>query len=41
MTDNLIYSERVSSKRTEALFLGLMMIFCLLFLWRVSGLFKR
>jgi Ca2+/Na+ antiporter len=34
MNEKLLYSEKLSSKRTEALFLGLMMIFLLLFLWR-------
>jgi Ca2+/Na+ antiporter len=36
MTDRLIYSESLSSKRTGALFVGLTIIFLLLFVWRVS-----
>ena len=34
MTDGLIYSERVTSDRTEALFLALTLLFLLL-IWRV------
>jgi hypothetical protein len=37
MTDDLIYNERVSSNRTEALFLALTIIFFLLLVWRVSA----
>ena len=37
MTDELIYNERVSSNRTEALFLALMVFFFLLFVWHVSA----
>jgi hypothetical protein len=37
MTDDLIYHERVSSNRTEALFLALTLLFLLLFLWRVTA----
>lgn len=36
-SDDLIYDEKVSSKRTETLFLGLMVIFGLLCIWRVSA----
>jgi len=35
--DNLIYNERVSSNRTEALFLTLMLLFFLLLIWRVNA----
>jgi len=35
VTDDLIYHERVSSNRTEGLFLALMSLCFLLFLWRV------
>ena len=33
--DDLLYAERVASKRTEALFLALTILFFLLFIWRV------
>jgi hypothetical protein len=36
MTDDLVYNERVSSNRTEALFLALTTLFFLLLIWRVS-----
>jgi hypothetical protein len=36
MTDDLIYHERVSSNKTEALFLVLTILFLLLLVWRVS-----
>ena len=36
MTDDIQYHERVSSNRTEALFLTLMILFFLLFIWRVN-----
>ncbi len=36
-SDKLIYEEKVTSKRTEALFLALMAIFSLLCIWRVSA----
>jgi Ca2+/Na+ antiporter len=36
MTDDLMYEERVSSIRTEALFLALAVIFFLLLIWRVN-----
>jgi len=36
MTDNLIYEERVSSNRTEALFLVLTILFLTLLIWRVN-----
>jgi Ca2+/Na+ antiporter len=35
-TSDLIYTERISSNRTEALFLGLMILFLLLLIWRVN-----
>ena len=37
MTDNLLYTERVSSNRTEALFVALTLIFVMLLLWRVNA----
>lgn len=37
MTDDLIFHERISSNRTEALFLALTLLFLLLFLWRVTA----
>ena len=37
MTDDLIYNERVSSNRTEVLFLALTIIFFLLLIWRVNA----
>jgi Ca2+/Na+ antiporter len=37
MTDDLIYNERVSSNRTEALFLALTILFFLLLIWRVNA----
>ena len=36
-TDNLIYTERISSNRTGALFLGLTLLFLLLFIWLNAG----
>jgi len=36
-TDDLIYDERVTSKRTEVLFLVLTILFLLLFIWRVNA----
>jgi Ca2+/Na+ antiporter len=36
MNDNILYHERVSSNRTEALFLALTIIFFVLLIWRVS-----
>ena len=36
MTDNLIYSERLSSNRTEALFVILTILFLMLLIWRVN-----
>ena len=35
LTDDLIYTERVSSNRTEALFVALMLLFLTLLVWRV------
>ena len=35
MNTHLIYSERLSSKRTELLFIALTLLFLLLFIWRV------
>jgi hypothetical protein len=37
MTDEIIYNERVSSNRTEALFLALTILFFLLLVWRVNA----
>ena len=37
LTDDLIYTERVSSNRTEALFLALTLLFAMLLLWRVNA----
>ncbi len=37
MTDDLVYHERVSSKRTQALFLALTILFFLLSIWRVKA----
>jgi Ca2+/Na+ antiporter len=37
MTDDLIYNERVSSNRTEALFLALTILFFLLLIWHVNA----
>ena len=37
MTNNIIYTERVSSNKTEALFLAFTIIFFALFLWRVAS----
>ena len=36
-TNDLIYSERISSNKTEALFLILMILFFLLYIWRVNS----
>ena len=36
MTDNLIHEERVSSNKTEALFLGFTILFLMLLIWRKS-----
>jgi len=36
MTDDLIYSERVSSNKTEALFVALTILFLSLFIWRFN-----
>jgi hypothetical protein len=36
MNDDILYNERVSSNRTEALFLALTIIFLLLFIWRIT-----
>ena len=36
MTKKYIYKESISSKKTETLFLGLMLIFLLLFIWLVN-----
>jgi Ca2+/Na+ antiporter len=37
LSDDLIYTERISSNRTLALFLALMLIFLFLLIWRVDG----
>lgn len=36
-TDDIIYDERVSSNRTEVLFLALTILFCLLLIWHVNA----
>jgi len=36
MNDNLLYHERVTSNKTEALFLALTILFLVLLVWRVS-----
>jgi hypothetical protein len=36
-TDDLIYTERISSNKTEALFLTLTLLFLLLLIWRVNA----
>jgi Ca2+/Na+ antiporter len=36
-TGDLIYTERISSNKTEALFLALMILFLLLLIWRVNA----
>ena len=36
MTENLLYTERLSSKRTEMLFLALTLLFFTLLIWRVT-----
>ncbi len=36
-TNDLLYTERISSNKTEALFLVLMILFILLFIWRVGA----
>jgi hypothetical protein len=36
MTDNLIYEERVSSNRTEALFASLTILFLMLLIWQIG-----
>ncbi len=35
--DDLIYDERVTSKRTEVLFLALTILFFMLLIWRVTA----
>ena len=37
MNDDLLYHERITSNRTEALFLALTILFFLLLVWRVNG----
>ena len=37
MNDDLLYHERITSNRTEALFLTLMILFFILLFWRVSA----
>lgn len=37
MSENLLYSERLTSNKTEALFLGLTSLFFLLFVWRMTA----
>jgi hypothetical protein len=36
MTDDLVYEEKISSPKTEALFIGLTTVFLVLTFWRVS-----
>lgn len=36
MTDNLVYEEKISSFKTEALFIGLAAIFLVLSIWRMN-----
>ena len=36
MTDNPIYEERLSSNRTEALFISLTLLFLMLLIWQIS-----
>jgi hypothetical protein len=36
MTDDLIYEEKLSSRRTEALFISLSFLFLLLLIWQLS-----
>ena len=36
MTDSLVYEEKISSLKTEALFIGLAVIFLFLSIWRMS-----
>ena len=38
MTDNLLYHEKLTSAKTEALFLALTLLFLALALWRVDSL---
>lgn len=37
MTDDFTYNERISSNRTEALFVALTLLFFLLLIWRVNA----
>ena len=37
MTEPPIYQEKITSNKTEALFVALALIFSLLALWRVDG----
>jgi hypothetical protein len=37
LTDDVIYTERVSSKRTEALFVALTLLFFTLLIWRLNA----
>jgi len=37
MTENLIYTERISSKKTEMLFVALLLLFFMLLIWRVPA----
>lgn len=36
MSNSILYAEKISSKRTEALFIALMVFFFVLFIWRVQ-----
>ena len=37
MTNSLLYTERLSSKRTEILFVALLLLFCTLLIWHVTA----
>ena len=37
MTGNLLYTERVSSRRTKILFVALTLLFFTLLIWRVAA----
>ena len=37
MTENLIYTERISSKKTEMLFVALLLLFFMLLIWRLTA----
>jgi hypothetical protein len=37
MTDEILHNEKISSNKTEALFLALMLLFLMLLIWRVNA----